>query len=1338
LHGELPALVQAGIILDELRASHQHETEVRYSYRNFVRQVRVLEPFVPAATEMTQMPIRHNGVYLVTGGLGGLGLIICEYLVKTFSARLVLLGRSTLQAEQREKLQRLQSYNTEVLYLQADVTSAQDVAAAVQAAKARFSRINGVIHCAGVNRDAFILKKTAAEMTQVLAPKLYGAIHLDEATRAEDLDLFVLFSSIAGVTGNIGQCDYAYGNHFLDAFAEFRSRNQHGRTLSINWPYWSEGGMSLSSDDVERMRERTGICPLPTIEGIRCWEDLIRSDLTQALPLYGNAAKIEAHFGTLQVAQQHTGRAVQSTLDLGALQEKAETYVKGLIGAEIKLAPERIDAQERFESFGIDSIVINRINTRLEKDFADLPKTLLYQYETIEALTQYLAQEQGAVLRGMFGLNAESHATQAAPTAFAVSAELAPGPHPFVPTEPIAVIGQHGVYPGAGNLRELWEKLQQGKDLVSLVPADRWDCEALYDPDPEQAAQGKIYCKWGGFLRDVDRFDAGFFNIPPAEAAIIDPQERLFLQSVWSAFEDAGYTRERLKRQHPKAKSADVGVFVGVTTSTYQFLGASSLPWSIANRVSYFFDFQGPSMPVDTACSSSLVAVDLACESLRKGECQVAVVGGVNLYLHPSKYQSFCQRRMVSADGKTHSFGAGDEGFVPAEGVGTLVLKPLTRAVADGDRILGVIRASGYQHNGRSNGYSAPNPNSQTALVSHTLAKAGISPESISYVEGHGTGTQQGDSLEILALSNAFRKATGAKQFCAVGSLKSNMGHAESAAGVAGLSKILLQFKHEQLTPTLHSEVPNPAIDFAASPFYLQHELTRWTPPSGHARRALISSFGSGGVAACVVLEEYRDSSRAVSTQSNSPCVFVLSAKNADRLREYAKEMRAFIAQEADLVLAELCYTLQTAREEMPERLAIVTADRAELLNLLSRFDEDPTAAPVYRNHASSSPLGVPSLTARSEHPEPAQAAPDLHELARRWTAGAKVEWESLLARPGRIELPTYPFAKERHWVRAAATIPEPAPRLPASQGSLHPLIMHNSSTLREVSFSSVLSDTAYYAQEHKVNGQMLFPGSGFVEIAAAAGNIVGEGRVSRIQDVVWIQPLSLQQGPRTIQISLKPTGDDAEYLITSYDDEYEKIVHAEGRLCFESGSETLAAEEQLPVASLQAACLKQWDPADYYALTERHGFLYGPAFRTLRELHVASSYALSKLAAAQPLPADFDQYLLHPCLFDGALQTVAGLAGGLEPATPYIPFSIGEVQIIRRIPPTCYVYVERADEGAPVHADVKKFNIKVANERGAVAVRIKDFCVRSFAPRGSGHKAPAELASARAVNHSR
>ena len=787
LAGELLPATHVALIWDELRDASARPGEVRYSLRDGrqspTRQMKALVPFTPGPLDSAQMPIRQNGVYIVTGGLGGLGFIISEHLVRNFGARLLLIGRSAPSSAQREKLRRLQSYDTDVLYLQADVTRSDDVSLAVRAAKSHFSQINGVIHCAGIQRDAFILKKTVEQMREVLGPKVQGAIHLDEATADEPLDLFVLFSSIAGVTGNVGQCDYAYGNQFLDSFADYRERLRqqrcrHGRSLSINWPYWEQGGMALSSDDIGRMREKLGLSPLPAGEGIQYWNDFIRSDLTQGIALYGDATKIKAHFEALPVTRKRAESVKSDAAGSPVLLEKTQVYVQALIGEHIKLAPERIDARESFDCFGIDSIVINHINARLERDFGELPKTLMYEHETVEALAKYLVSEQQPALRRLFGTVAQTD-IERAPAEHTSKDTKPPRPALLEECEPIAVIGHHGVYPGSQDLRQFWSNLRQGKDLVGLVPSSRWDSEASYDPDPAQAAHGKIYCKWGGFLEDFDKFDAGFFNIPAVEAAQIDPQERLFLQSVWSAFEDAGYTRERLKRLHaraenPTAKSASVGVFVGVTTNSYQLLGPgegdqgtivnpTSLPWSIANRVSYFFDLQGPSMPVNTACSSALVAMDMACESLRRGDCQVAIAGGVNLYLHPSKYQSFCQRRMVSIDGKTRSFGAGEEGFVPAEGVGTLVLKPLAQAERDGDRILGVIRASGYQHSGRSNGYSAPNPNSQADLVSRTLRKANITADTIGYVEGHGTGTQLGDSLEILALSNAFQHDTDAE-----------------------------------------------------------------------------------------------------------------------------------------------------------------------------------------------------------------------------------------------------------------------------------------------------------------------------------------------------------------------------------------------------------------------------------------------------------------------------------------------------------------------------------------------------------------------------------------------
>src|SRR5262245_43183686 len=818
--GEIPLAEKADLIWDEIYDNDWTTEEIRYRCRldedmqRYARYVRELAPYTSAEKGASAAPLRQNGVYLITGGLGGLGFIFGEYLARIFQARLVLVGRSAPDAKHEERIGRLTRHGAEVLYLQADVSELEDMRVVVREAKARFSQINGVIHAAGVNRDAFVLQKTREEMDAVLAPKVYGAINLDLATSDENLDLFVMFSSVAGVMGNFGQCDYAYGNRFLDSFAEGRENlkragKRSGRTLSIDWPLWEEGGMRISREDIALLERQTGICPLPTQDGIRTWEDFLRSNALQVIALYGIPSKIDAYIARKRVKPSRDESAPAEGLDAATLVAKTEAYLKALIGDEINLAPDRIGSSDRFESFGIDSVMINRLNANLERDLGALPKTLFYERETVAELARFLLEDAGEPLAALFG----------SPGSVGVTARVIPGeeqPHRSngavttnvvttrlfseenAAAEPIAIIGIHGYYPHSANLDEYWENLKQGRDLTDVVPPSRWDYEEFYDPDPAAASDGKIYCKWGGFLDDYDKFDPHFFNISTEEAKVIDPQERLFLESAWAAIEDAGYTRESLKKRFPKARSADVGVFVGVTTNSYHlwapeersrgnFVCPGAMPWSIANRVSYFFDFNGPSMPVDTACSSSLVALHLACESLRNRECQVAIAGGVNLYLHPSKYQSLCQGRMLSLDGKCRSYGAGSSGFVPGEGVGTVALKPLSKAIADQDHIYAVIPGSAYDHSGRSNGYSAPNPNSQANLISRALEKAQIHPETIGYVEGHGTGTPLGDSIEIAALTQAFRKQTTKTGFCPIGCVKANVGHSESAAGMASL-----------------------------------------------------------------------------------------------------------------------------------------------------------------------------------------------------------------------------------------------------------------------------------------------------------------------------------------------------------------------------------------------------------------------------------------------------------------------------------------------------------------------------------------------------------------------
>ncbi len=1311
---QLPASEKISFIFDEFKDENWKKNEIRYKFetnkQQYVRYVKELTLFIPDKNKTTGLPIKKRGVYIVSGGLGGLGFVFSEYLVKYFQCNLVLFGRSAFKEEQEVKLNHLKAYNTEIVYLQADASKPEDMVAVVKTAKERFSQVNGVIHSAGLNDDAFIINKLKETIWQVLDPKVYGAINLDEATKEEKIDLFVLFSSIAGVTGNLGQCDYAFGNHFLDSFAEVREhlkkdQKRFGQTLSINWSYWEEGGMTLSRDEIALAEKQTGVSPLSTEDGIKYFEEFLQSGLTQGVALYGLPSKIKAYVEQESLKAGKDKSVAAATMDEHILAEKTALYLKTVIGEEIKLTPDKLDSGEHFESFGIDSIVVNRINARLERDLGDLPKTLFYQNESIEELTRYLLQEQQQPLIRFFNLE-DSVIESGYEDEQIENQQVAPSNEQYDDLEPIAIIGVHGYYPQSGDLNAYWENLKQGNDLVDLVPSSRWNYEEFYHQDPEEAAKGKIYCKWGGFLKDVDKFDPDFFHISAGEAKGIDPQERLFLKSTWSAIEDAGYTRERLRRNHPKAKSANVGVFVGVTTNSYNLLGVddrnrddksapSALPWSIANRISYFFDFQGPSMPVDTACSSSLVAIHLACESLKKQECQVALAGGVNLYLHPSKYHSFCEKRMLALGSKCRSYGAGDDGFVPGEGVGTVVLKPLSKAIEDQDHIYAVIRGSAFAHSGRSNGYSAPNPNSQADLISEVLSKGKINPETISYVEGHGTGTQLGDSLEIVALTNAFRKQTKKKQFCPVGSVKANIGHPESAAGIAGVTKILLQMKHKQLVPTIHSDEVNPNIEFKDSPFYLQHKLTPWEPKHNQPRRALINSFGAGGVNACLVLDEYINPA-TINEEANqdAPYLVILSAKNKERLQESVNQLLTYVEKEKDVDLADLAYTLQVGREAMPERLALIVSDRAGLIEKLKDWKPQQASHNVYPGSSGES---------------------NLPELARMWVDGADMDWENLYSRhrPVRIALPAYPFAKERCWISDG---PVRKGKVGSQQNDwLHPLVSYNSSTLKGVTFSSWLPDNEFYALEHKVNGECIFPGSGFLEIANVAGSIVKEEKIGKIKDVVWIHPLSFRRGSQLVQTSLKENGDSVDYRITSLDDENEKIIHSEGKLFFRQSKSHPDIVENIPVKTLKEKCSTSLDRVHFYDRFKKMGLFYGQAFQTVQEFYLHDSYALSRLEIAGHLKAGFEQFILHPSLLDGAMQTVAGLTGNTESGKNYLPFAVDEIEIIRLLPPACYVYVESIDSGEHTQKDILKFNIQILNKNGDVIIKLKKFCARAF-----------------------
>jgi myxalamid-type polyketide synthase MxaE and MxaD len=601
--------------------------------------------------------------------------------------------------------------------------------------------------------------------------------------------------------------------------------------------------------------------------------------------------------------------------------EVIQAWLVSKLSARLGIESHEMDIREPFASYGLGSTEAVSLAGELAEWLGrKLSPALAYEYPTIEALARHLAGSP----------DVSESATRA-------------GQDREAKNEPIAIIGIGCRFPGANDPVAFWQLLRDGVDAIREVPADRFDQHAFYDPDP--ATPGKMNTRWGGFLEQVDQFDPNFFGISPREALRMDPQQRLLLEVTWEALQDAGQVPERLV-------GTQVGVFIGIATNDYgrlqwndleridAYAGTGNAMSIAANRISYLFDFRGPSLAIDTACSSSLVAVHLACCSLRTGESTLALAGGVNLILSPAIAINFTKAGAMAPDGRCKAFDARANGYVRSEGAGVVVLKPLSKAWADGDPIYAVIRGSAVNQDGRSNGLMAPNPLAQEAVLREAYRQAAVSPGKVQYVEAHGTGTFLGDPIEAKALGTVLGVERPPGRRCALGSVKTNLGHLEAAAGIAGLIKVALALRHREIPPSLHFEKPNPHIPFDELPLRVQTTLSPWPAESGPAL-AGVSSFGFGGTNAHVVLEEappaiigMPDAERKIGTR-----LLPLSARSPQALQSLARAYQDFLATpESAASLPDVCYTASVRLSHHEYRLAVTGNSPAQLLESLEAF----------------------------------------------------------------------------------------------------------------------------------------------------------------------------------------------------------------------------------------------------------------------------------------------------------------------------------------------------------------------------------------------------------------
>ncbi|WP_432142564.1 SDR family NAD(P)-dependent oxidoreductase [Streptomyces sp. bgisy084] len=945
-----------------------------------VRAARLLAPRLtrlPQPSRATEPPTaaaRFDAfrTVLVTGATGTVGAAVTRHLVTGHGVRhLLLVGRRGADAPGALQLAaELRELGARVTLAACDVAD-RGALADLLATLPEAHPLGAVVHAAGVLDDGVISSLTPERMATVLRPKADAAVNLDRLTRDLDLSAFVLFSSAAATFGGPGQGNYAAGNAFLEALTH-RRRAEGRPALALGWGMWAERSeMSARLDETDRRRmDRAGVGALSTEAALALFDRCLSQDRAVPIPVPLDVAAIRRSGPTVAPLLRElagrpakrtaapargpgTGAGVSAAQALAALApEERHAQVLDLVRTEIAAvlghsSAGRVDADRAFEDLGLDSLTALELRHALgRRTGLRLPATLVFDHPTPSAVAQHLLAE-------LLGTGQELQG---------------PGSDTTTAGEPVAIVAMSCRFPGGIRTPDaFWEFLAAGGDAIGEFPEDRgWDTAALYDPDPEH--EGTTYTRRGGFLTEVDRFDAGFFGVSPREALAMDPQQRILLEVCWEAFERAGIDPLSLR-------GSRTGVYAGTNGQDYTtvlgnaaeavggYLGTGNAASVVSGRIAYSFGLEGPAVTVDTACSSSLVALHWAVRALQSGECSLALAGGVTVMSTPAAFLEFSRQRGLSADGRCKAFADGADGTGWGEGAGMLLVERLSDARRNGHPVLAVVRGSAINSDGASNGLTAPNGPSQQRVIRAALADARLTAGEIDAVEAHGTGTTLGDPIEAQALLATYGRDRPADRPLRLGSVKSNIGHTQAASGVAGVIKMVLAMRHGLLPRTLHLDAPSSHVDWAEGAVELLDEPLTW-PDHGRLRRAGVSSFGFSGTNAHLILEQATpepaepagpvDGAQADTPEAADatplPVVWPLSARSPEALRALATALRTHAESHEELPVAAVGHALATTRASFEHRAVAHGTDRATLLSALGGLasSEEPATGAAH------------------------------------------------------------------------------------------------------------------------------------------------------------------------------------------------------------------------------------------------------------------------------------------------------------------------------------------------------------------------------------------------------
>lgn len=1267
-------------IVDEIRYNHGSHYEHIVAYREGKRLVARLKRITLIDKKYS---LHGAGRYLITGGCGGLGLITAQALLSSGARELILLSRNVDKPSVISAIKKIQAdYPRRIIrVISLDVTDKEKLADLLFELN-RDGLLKGIIHAAGSVIKASLIDHQDDDIDYLFSAKVKGAWYLHELSQTCNLDFFVVYSSIASVFGSNKESVYSATNSFLDGLIAERQRLGLVGT-AIQWGPWGEVGMAQKRSRDQGLKQAL----INNDQGHALIKVLINNQFSHITVISPEYLKFMLDFVPKPSPAFYNALAhdlipvtIEENKDVSSWLNdyfKIETLkqcnackemLSGICKKILELsATDDLDDDEGFFELGFDSLMITELATELKEKLEPSLKinaTIGFDYPSINKLAQYIETElnKQAIKLRVPTSNLESE------------------------NNDIAIIGMSCSLPNAPDILALERLLEEGRSGIKDIPLERWDNSKYYHPNKDMP--GKSYVTKMGLIENIKNFDAHFFGISPREAKLMEPQQRLFLECCYKALENANYHSETLR-------GSLTGVYAGVGPNEYyaqleksgfsnEELSNYSITGNVLNlipgRVAYTFDFKGPSISVDTACSSSLVAIHYACQGLKNGETDYALAGGVNILLMPESNITLCKANALSPEGQCKTFDAQADGYVRAEGCGVILLKRLSDAIRDKDTILAVIKASAVNNDGKSAGLTVPNGKSQEEVMMKALSQTDLSSNDISYIEAHGTGTPLGDPIEVHAINQVYGTQRTTNNPLYLGTVKTNIGHLESASGIAGMIKTIIGLQKSKIYKHLNFKTLNPKIKIENA--HIASHTIDW-PHNLPLKSAAVNAFGFSGTNAHVILQEFPKNNQPFVARSAKACVLILSAKSRTALTRLIHRYQHYLATTSD-DFCNICFTAATCREQYHYRLALIAKDTVEAGQLLKEKHFSATYGENNLIQNDSSEV-VPSII--------------------NYLMGEKIDWASFYQEYDedfiKVALPNYTFDRKEFW-------PEKKRVHARGEEQVHPLLGHMVlMPNNEYLFSNKLDlDNLNYIKHHCVFEKMVFPATAYIESGLAVAKILFKKNAFQIEQFTIQRPLYPVQG-QNFQLQVKPKSDKRFKIniFAQHDDDWQLFAE------MEVSSPNLTPSQSVTINHLKSLFGTRIDLSQIYEELKAKGLFYGDEFQVLQEGYVRADSVLAQVTLAT-LPGT--EYYYHPVMLDGAMQSLMLLSNTSGEHLTYVPYALSRISTYQATPRTMWVYLTRCDSE---HAKELWVDIKLYDTSGLLIGEIEELKFRRVTP---------------------